>query len=458
MERLMAREGPRISRRAFGAAVAAIYCSRGSLAQQESAPPITEPKRIRVGDSQGRVEIAREYGPSPSTLAMLPDGRIVKINRQIYTEDPFQPVTMDALRDRLVGESYQGYQSRQTDHYLILYRCSPKFAEASARLLESLYCGLVERLTRLGFEVKPAEFPLVAIIHASEKDFRDRRTIDADVQAYYEIMSNQVHFYEQSEVQREDPMWEAMRKPQTVAHEGTHQVLNNIGIQPRMAEWPLWLVEGLAELAASNTETSRDGGWVGLSRVNQLHIATLDDLEDDLTQQSGANGRVRVGADWGRSMVEYLVSRDQLQPTDYALAWTLTHFLANERTAEFIAFLKDMGQRVPGAARVPSQDLDTFRKHFGDGLLRSDAPLRKHIGKLRKKSTLTYYAVMFQQALPGNLARRGTLVSRSPQVIRQWVEQRMYDPAGGAYQWQAVPFRSKQDALLYTDQWLTAAP
>ena len=429
-----------------------------SQTEDEPKPTPPPPRSIRVGDAEGRVQIAQEYGPPSAGMALMPSGQIVFFNHPVYTEEAFRPATMDEMRDQLLASEFRGFQSRQTEHYLILYQCTPRFAEHSAKLLESLYQRLLERMTKMKFEVHAAEFPLVAVIYGDEDDFRKRRKVDPDVQAYYEVMSNRIYFYEESTRQREDPMFEAMRKPQTVAHEGTHQVMNNIGIHPRFAEWPPWLVEGLAELAASGSENSRAGEWVGFSKVNQLHIATLDDLEDDLTQQAGGNTRGRVGAHWGRSLVEYIITREQLNPTDYALAWTVTHFLANERRDDFIAYLKEMGQRVPGAKRDAAADLALFRKHFGDQLLASDQPVRKHVANLRKKSSLTYYAVMYQQSLGGNLARRATLVSRSPQVIREWVEQRMYDPRGGPFEWRAVPFRTKQQAFLYTEQWLATPP
>src|SRR5262249_47333195 len=153
---------------------------------------------------------------------------IVRINQPIYTDEPFRPATADEVRDQLHKGPYRGFHAKQTEHYLILYQCSARFAEHSAKLLESLYRGLVDRFQKMKFDVCDCEFPLVAIIYADEDDFRARRNVDADVQAYYEIMSNRVYFFEQSTKQREDPMFEAMRKPQTVAHEGTHQILNNI--------------------------------------------------------------------------------------------------------------------------------------------------------------------------------------------------------------------------------------
>jgi hypothetical protein len=41
-------------------------------------------------------------------------------------------------------------------------------------------------------------------------------------------------------------------------------------------------------------------------------------------------------------------------------------------------------------------------------------------------------------------------------LIREWVEQRMPDPRGGPFTWRIVPFRSRQQAFLFTEQWLNA--
>ena len=53
----------------------------------------------------------------------------------------------------------------------------------------------------------------------------------------------------------------ALRKPQTVAHEGAHQILANIGVQPRLSDWPLWLIEGFAEYCATPTRTKKGMAW-----------------------------------------------------------------------------------------------------------------------------------------------------------------------------------------------------
>jgi hypothetical protein len=419
-------------------------------------PMADAPRRVRVGDGSGRTLIARLLSAPEAGMILLPDGQVGWPNRLIYTDEPFRPLSAEAMAEALLSGPFRGFHLKQTPHYVIVYQCSERFAEDSARLLESLYDGLLARFREMHFDVHDAEFPLVAVIFANEDDFRAHRKIAPDVQAYYDPVTNRIHFYEVQRRQVEDPMFAAMRKPQTVAHEGTHQIAQNIGVQPRMADWPAWLVEGLAELAAA-TETNR-GAWAGFSRVNPLHIATLEDLEDtDALQGRGAGAqRVRVGHDPRRSMVEYIVTRDTLTPTDYALAWALTHYLANRQTEKFVAYLKEMGRREAGAERSKAADLDLFRAHFGKDPAAIDTKVAGHLNRLRSQSPLMYYAVLFEQPLPGNLVRRGTLVSRSPQLIREWIEERMPDPQGGPYQWRAFPFRNRKEAFFFTEQWLNS--
>src|SRR5205823_68044 len=112
----------------------------------------------------------------------------------------------------------------------------------SLKLLEDLYRNLYDAFRKRDVPVHEAEFPLVAIIFRTERDFRAYQRVAPDVQAYYEIFTNRIYFYQKSDRDQQSPEVAALRKPQTVAHEGTHQILQNIGIQPRLGDWPLWLV------------------------------------------------------------------------------------------------------------------------------------------------------------------------------------------------------------------------
>lgn len=421
-----------------------------------TAPPPAAPSRnVRVAGRDGRTLIARVHGDPAAGILLLPDGQIAWTHHPVFVDEPFVPLTKHALLERLKQGPLAHFDSIETDHYLILYESSRSFAESSARLLESLYAGLMRRFKERGFDVHEAEFPLVAIVFANEANFRAHRAIDPAVEAYYDVVTNQITLYESKPADALDPATAAMRKPQTVAHEGTHQILQNIGVQPRLAAWPLWVIEGLAELAS--THKTNGGEWAGPSHINPFHIATLEDLIDETLQTHNAQAtQVAIGHDWRRSLVRYLMHRDQLTPTDYALAWTLTHYLANARTDNFMTYLKDLGKRLPGVKHSIEEDEALFAKHFGTSLQALEAQVSRHVEKMRGKVFLGYYAVTFEQQLGGNLVRRGTLVSRSPQIIREWVEQRMPDPRGGPYVWNATPFRSRAMAARFVEQWINS--
>lgn len=396
--------------------------------------------------------VARVYGGPGSRVVLLPDGRLGWPNAMIYTDEPFRPARADAIRDALLAGPYRGFEARQTPHYLIISHCSRRFAEASARLLESLYEGLLDGFRKRDLPVHEAEFPLIAVIFGTEAEFRRHKDVAPEVRAFYEIVSNRIFFFETCASALEAPELAARRRPQTVAHEGTHQVLQNIGIQPRLARWPLWLVEGLAEYCAP-TSTVR-GTWAGTGKVNPFHMATLHDLQDTSALQLSAQGAARalLGIEPGRSLVESIVTREAFSPTDYALAWSLTHYLVRRRRDDFLAFLRTSGQMSPLAPRTAQDDLRAFKTAFGPDLRRLDRQVFTHLAALKNYEVLPYYAVTFEQPLSPGTLRRGALVSQSPQVIRQWLEE-IAAPQGGPYVWNAYPFTGRAAAFRAAEEW-----
>src|SRR5262249_25500793 len=150
------------------------------------------------------------------------------------------PMSAEDLRARLQEGPFVEFRALTTRHYLIFYQSNTAFAEASGRLLEDLYRGLIEVCRKREIPVHDAEFPLVAVILATERDFRAHQQVAPEVQAYYQIFTNRIYFYQQSVRDLAEPEVTALRRPQTVAHEGVHQILSNIGVQPRASDWPLW--------------------------------------------------------------------------------------------------------------------------------------------------------------------------------------------------------------------------
>jgi hypothetical protein len=383
----------------------------------------------------------------------LPDGQLRFASRLVYTDEPFRPLTADELKKELHSGPYAEFSVLQTEHYLVFYQSSRQFADASAKLLEEVYKGLTEALRKNGVPIHEAEFPLVAVIFRTERDFRAHREVAPAVQAYYEILTNRIFFYETSDRDQLAPELSKLRKPQTVAHEGTHQILANVGVQPRLSAWPLWLIEGLAEYC-SPPVTNKKGAiiWKGLAAVNPFHMATIRDLKDPLAMEVQGAVPPLVGRDPNRPLVEYLITREEMTPTDYALAWAMTHYLGQRRVKDFVAFLKTMSQMPPLEKRSPEDHLAAFRAAFGKDLVKLDKAINKHLSTL-KYEQVPYYSVVFEQPVGLGRIKRGAMVSQSPSVILQWIDH-VTTPDGGQPFWEAIPHPTKARALLITQQWL----
>lgn len=417
-------------------------------------------RRFLVRDDDGRQVVARLHGHHDGkTVLMLPDGRLGIASMLVPTDEPFHAMTADEVAEGLRTGPFADFSVHRTPHYLILHQATDEFVKTNGEVLEELYARLLEAFRKHDVDVHEAEFPLVAVIFRSERDFRAHRQVAPDVQAYYEIFSNRIFFYQTSDREGLEPEVGALLKPQVVAHEGTHQILQNIGVQPRLAAWPLWLIEGLAEYCATPV-SSRKGPptWDGLGQINNLHMATLREIEDPLalTMQGPAARSETLFRRPGQPLVEAMLTRSELTPTEYALAWAMTHYLALKRGDDFIHYLKRMAELPPLAPRTAEDQVRDFRECFGDDLVKLDKAINAYLRWLTKQkgyASMPYYAVMFEQALTAGLVRRAAMVSQSPQVIRQWVRE-LSNPNAGAPAWQAIPHPSRARANLAVQEWM----
>src|SRR5256714_5441524 len=139
----------------------------------------------------------------------------------------------------------------------------------------------------------------------SEDEFRRYRRMPPGVVAYYDPLSNRVFMYEQSRLLQMRPDLALGQAISTIAHEGVHQILHNIGVQKRMSVWPMWLSEGLAEFFAP-TAVDDKLRWKGPGQVNDLRMFELEEdvrgkaaKEDNrsLVEAPGLGGPGRVHSD-----------------------------------------------------------------------------------------------------------------------------------------------------------------
>jgi hypothetical protein len=415
--------------------------------------PVATARRVVIGDEQGRAIVARMHSAADPRVVMLPDGRLGYISAVVETQEAFRPLDQEALKRRLLAGEFAKFDAMSTRHYLVLYRCSEDFARKSAELLENLYGSLGRWFGERGFPVHEAEFPLVMVIFRSEREFRRHRAVDPDVQAYYDVISNRIYAYEWRDRDLDPPEVAIWRQPQTIAHEGTHQILQNIGIQPRLAEWPRWLSEGLAEFCASNaTHGAGAGGFPG---ANPMHLATLQDLS--MSPQEAGAGLGGMPRPWRRraTPIEELIMRDQFGPSDYARSWSLVYFLANSPLqARFQSYLKRMGRLAPLERRTGSQNREEFARAFSPNWAKLNLLMGTFYQPLLERYRPDgYYCVLFEQLLPDGNRRTATLVTPSPAVVQEWLED-IAEPEGGPARWEVMRRGTRQEAAQAARGWL----
>ena len=195
-----------------------------------------------------------------------------------------------------------------------------------------------------------------------------------------------------------------------------------------------------------------------MGAINSLHMATLRELDDPLSNQvnSGADA-----ADKSRPPKvddQYRVAVAQDRPDTHGLrrglgADPLSGPHARPRIRQI---LEGNEPGLAAAAAHPQENLAELRQYFDDEPAKLDKKLDEYIRKLSLKKgydPLPFYTVIFAQPLGNGMLRRAAMVSQSPQMIQQWVQD-MTAPHGAEPNWEAVPRSTRARAILAAEEWM----
>lgn len=155
-----------------------------------------------------------------------------------------------------------------------------------------------------------------------------------------------------------------------IRHEAAHQVLFNVGVHPRGAANPRWLVEGLAcLLEVDGAEADGGLGAVNHERLADFRKAVAGEdadcvLTGDDLLTAMASGRVpplrRLVSDR-----DVLAERGSQGSAAYAAAWSLAHFLYHVQRPALSAYITEVRARRAGQAVSPGNELVLFERYFG---------------------------------------------------------------------------------------------
>ena len=339
--------------------------------------------RVITEDTDGKRCVAKihlEVGDN--FVVMLPDGQLVGRDRSDVeaTERPFVPRTHDEIADAIIEQhNLRNVRVAKTDHFVIVYNSSQTFAEVTGKVLESMLSGVIKYTREQGLDTKMPEIPLPVIAFGSNMAFQQFQPVPPGVAAYYEITTNRVILKEESGAQVLGEEHARKELLSTIAHEGCHQLLHNIGVQQRLSRWPMWLGEGIAEYMAP-TKPGRKFAWKGAGKLNDMRMY---ELEVFLQKQyiAGFDG----------DTVDETVRASRLDSTHYATAWTITFQLAENHKKDFDRYMRYLSRLAPLHGMMPEDMQDPtatvdenmvhFKAFFGDDIVEFENAMVKYMAQ-----------------------------------------------------------------------------
>jgi hypothetical protein len=380
-------------RRAHAAPLVAILLASSAIAEDSEvtadprefgldlAPGIVAPgdnRAVTTTDDAGQPVVGRIHvRVGTGAVVLLPNGELVarRDGQFAPTDRKFEPLDKDKFAARLAAE-FPGFKTKTSNHYIYVYDSSDEFQFGTSRILETMFPGVKNWADSCHIEVKNPVHPLVVVMFRSENEFQRYRRMPPGVVAYYDPVTNRVFVYEQSRLAQVRPDLALGQAISTIAHEGVHQILHNIGVQQRLSVWPMWLSEGLAEFFAPTTMGAKLK-WKGAGQINDLRMYELE-------QYVRGNSAV----DSNGELVEHAVLAGRLTSTGYAAAWALVHYLAKYKRPELLNLVHESSQIGPltGATNVTSlgvvrENRDTFVTKFGDNFKDLESRLIAHLKK-----------------------------------------------------------------------------
>jgi hypothetical protein len=413
---------------------------------------------VTTADGDGHPVIARlTVAIGDGAVVMLPDGQLVARKEGDFTpsDKRFEAIDRSILARRLEETEFRGFKIKQTRHYIYIYNTSEEFYLGTSRILESMLPGVTSYAEAQKIEgVHPPEVPLVVVMFATEQEFQRYRRMPPGVVAYYHTLSNRVFMYEQSQLLQVRPDLALSQAISTVAHEGAHQILHNIGVQQRLSIWPMWLSEGLAEFFAPTT-VGKGLKWKGAGQVNDLRMFELEQYVKSRASEK-PDGK----------LIEQTVAAARLTSTGYASSWSLTHYLAKNRRTEFSTYLRAISQTRPleGATDVRSPgivpaNLELFRSTFGEKFDDLETKLIAHLKKQPYTDPFSdsphFVATMLIPA--GRRTRREVQTFHSQILAEKWLRETIEKvPADARDEVQPMiqQFPNRATAEAYATAWM----
>jgi hypothetical protein len=283
--------------------------------------------------------------------------------------DSFQPASPQTVASALRQELGRQYEVITAGKFVIAAPSGR--ARLYGEVLDPVYRSTLSFFSRRNFALYEIDMPLVAIVFPDEATFfayaeARGKAVDTTLRGYYDPASNRMFFYD--EVGEKGGLGNTARS--TLIHEAIHQFCFNSGLNSRLAEQPAWVVEGLALTLES--DHTRTGSGQRSSRINSERLKRYHEF--------AASSRKQF------DLAAFIADDKSLfgsSPLDaYAVAWGITFYLMETRSAEFSSYLQLLQQRSPTGPYPASQRLTDFQQVFGQDVSRMQVEWQRYLSRL----------------------------------------------------------------------------
>ncbi len=308
-------------------------------------------------------------------------------------DTPFAPYTSEELAGRLLAELPAGFDVHHTANYVICHNTSRGYAQWCGSLLERLHRAFTNFWSRKGFDLKKPEFPLVACVFADKGSYSRFALAELGegvdtIVAYYSLRTNRVTMYDLSGIESAGGLSSRMNsaaqinqilsRPSaapmvaTIVHEATHQIAFNCGLHQRYSDCPLWFSEGIA-MYFETPDLNSSRGWQSIGAVNKLRLSQF---------------RQYLGRRPADSLQKLVTDDSRLRNSDtvidaYAEAWALTYFLLQQKSTDYVEYLRTLSQKAPQFWDTPETRWSDFRNAFGPDLGRLEEDFQRYLSNVR---------------------------------------------------------------------------
>lgn len=331
--------------------------------------------QVRVG---GQLVEGMPLGVTDDRLWLLGrDGRLIDFNAAEardykQTATSFRPNSLLEMRSQLERDLGTQLEIVSTNHYVVAH---PRTGRADwADRFETLYRSFVHFFRVRGLKVRDPEFPLVAVVLPSQRDFlrfaaADGQRVGPGVLGYYSPISNRILLYDIGGRNGSAADWGETAA--TIIHEATHQTAFNTGVHDRFAQPPRWLAEGLGMMYEARGVYDSTTYTTLKDRINAGRLTQFR------SYQSG-NRPPHAFAELVSADDTFFKNPDMA----YAESWAFSFFLMETQPRRYGEYLQKTSLRPGGEPYTRARRMADFVAIFGQSIPMLEADFLRFIATL----------------------------------------------------------------------------